>query len=230
MLPYALLEACVKAWPKRPEVAKGACDAGFDVAEGGGNKCSVVIRLGPVVLDRVTWPGEAGDLDPAARRAHAAVRARRLHRMYYDGASAMKGPLRRAYQEDPGLTRYGVRAELFGGEVRGPRKLYDHHTTNAQMFSSRNMQMAQNLRIRAQNTYRLLRGEEIDPHKCLFIDPGMARLNQFLDQCALPIRKRAGGVGQWILDKSGGTDQSPDDFDGLSLAFARDSESGLKAR
>ena len=93
VLPYALLEVCVEMWDKRPRNPKGVCDAGFDVAEGGADKCAVVTRQGPNVLDCQLWPGVAGDLEPAAKRAHEEVRGYRLMRMYYDGAHAMQYPL-----------------------------------------------------------------------------------------------------------------------------------------
>ena len=231
VLPHALLKVCVAAWDMRPDESRGAYDAGFDVAEGGIDRCAVVVRHGPAVLDHLVWPGKAGDLEPAAKRAHEFVRGHRVMRFYYDAAHGMKGPLLRALKMRPGRSKYGVKAVGFGGAVAGASKMYDGYTTNAQMFALRNMQMAQTLRLKAQNTYRLHRdGEGVDPENCLFINPHMRDLNKFLDVLTQPIRSRAGGVGVWSLNKFGESTKSPDQFDALCLAFARDSERGISAR
>ena len=145
----------------------------------------------------------------------------------------MKGPLSRAQSDMPGQKQYAIRPVLFGGEVSGKEVLYDGKTTNEQEFRSRNIQMAMALRLRAQRTTRLMRGEEIDPMTCLFIDPNIPRLERHLDECTKPIRRNSTqGRAVWEMDKRGGdeTAKSPDVFDALCLAFARDSETGLRAR
>lgn len=232
ILPYMLLERCVDAFrngfaPKRGEIA--LCDFGMDVGEGGPDKCATVGRIGPTVYHVDMWPGEAGDLDPAARRAHSNTAGFDVWRIYYDGASAMRGPFMRVKKATGG--GWGVRPVAFGGEVMGKDMFYETKQRNAQVFARRNIQMAMDVRLRAQRTVQLVGGADVDPAACLFIDPSIPNLADFLKECSKPVRRRGPTTGKWELDKRGGEEESksPDRFDALCLAFSRGSEKGLKA-
>ena len=231
ILPYGILEKCVEAYRRglAPEPdGTMPIDFGFDIGEGGRDKCSTVGRVGPCVEHLDTWPGLAGDLDPAAERAHANTDGFEMWRMYYDASAAMRGPLIRA----GALDSYGVRPVGFGGEVMGKTVLFEARRTNQETFTSRNIQMAMALRLRANRTVALLNGRDVDPADCLFINPQLPRLKQFLDILTKPIRRLNPTTAKWELDKRGGdaNAKSPDEFDGLCLAFCRDSEYGLRAR
>ena len=125
-----------------------------------------------------------------------------------------------------------MQAVGFGGEVRGKKVLYEPNRTNENTFARRNIQMAMALRLRANNTVALMNGREgIDPLDCLFIRHDLPHLEAFLNVLTKPIRRIGPTTGKWELDKRGGDEaaKSPDEFDALSLAFARSSETGLRA-
>ena len=136
---------------------------------------------------------------------------------------------------------YALRGEWFGGEVRGKDVLLERGRpprSNDQVFRNRAIQMAHALRLRAQRTVRLLKGGDVDPHQCLFINPDciavgsiMRTLDAYLADLSTPIRRIPPGSGKWELDKRGGDEmaESPDPFDGTCLAFAGDSLLGLRA-
>ena len=229
VLTYEVLEKCVEAYEKKlhpPRENAPVCDVGFDIAEGGADKCATVIRVGPVVDSLDVWPGVAGDLSEAARRAHGNTQDYNVFRLYYDSSS----PMRREFTALN--VPYGVRPVSFGGEVTGKERLYEPRRTNEQTFTRRNIQLADAVRLRASRTVRLLKGDAIDPARCLFINPDLPRLDKFLSELAEPIRRLNPVSGKWELDKRGGDEnaESPDSFDALSLAFARDSDAGLVAR
>ena len=175
------------------------------------------------------WPGVAGDLSKAAERAHAntGIEEWNVLRAYYDASA----PMRREFNALS--VPYAIRPEFFGGEVKGKEVLYEMRQPNDLVFARRNIQMADALRLRANRSVRLLRGDKtIDPATCLFIRPDIPNLEGFLTDLTQPIRRRNPTRGKWELDKRGGDEnaESPDKFDGACLAFARDSENGLKAR
>ena len=202
-------------------------DAGLDLAEGGRDLCSLVIRRGPVIEYVDAWPGVTGDLSEAARRAHEAAADWDAYRLYYDASSPIRTEFLRL---DP---LYVVRPINFGGEVGGADIAYESRRPNGEVFARRNIQMADALRLRAFRTVRLLQGaQDVDPLKCLFIRADIPRLELFLSQLAGPIRRVNPTSGKWELDKRGGDEnaKSPDRFDAACLSFARDSDGGLHAR
>ena len=206
------------------------CDFGFDIAEGGRDKCATVGRIGPTVRHFDEWPGILGDLDPAALRAHQNTDGFDVYRMYYDGAQSMRGPLMRA--QDTDNRQYAIRAVLFGGKVGGEDVIYERGRKNKDVFARRNIQMGMAARLRALRTVRLLAGDaEVDPIDCLFIRDDLPRLEQFLAACSQPVRRRSPTTGKWEIDKRGaeGDGDSPDPFDAFCLSYARDSETGLRA-
>lgn len=229
ILPYSMLQKCVEAYKHRPEISSlGVCDFGFDIAEGGRDKCCTVGRIGPCVEHVDLWPGTSGDMYPAAVRATNNMREfpSQVHRVYYDAGSPMKGPL---LMQNP---TWGVKAINFGGKVGGPRRAYETGRSNDTVFSRRNIQMAQALRLRAMNSVRLVAGEDVPAENCLMFNPNLPNLEAMLSECTKPIRRANPTTGLWEMDKRGDDAQakSPDRFDALCLAFARDSESGLRAR
>ena len=231
VLTYGVLRECIEAYergyaPTAQEVP--LVDVGLDLAYGGKDKCALVIRRGPIIEKIDRWPGRAGYLTPAIARAHHHVLPYQPYTVYYDagGGDSVKGEFERLgadYQKVP----IG-----FGGEVKGKLMNYEPRYTNEQTFRARNIQMAYALRLRANRTVKLLRGVEgIDPLRCLFIRPDLPELEDFMSELCRPKKRISPLNGKIELDKRGGDEaaKSPDYFDATCLAFARDSESGLRS-
>ena len=90
---------------------------------------------------------------------------------------------------------------------------------NKDVFARLNIQMATAVRLRMQRTMQLLRGEAVDPYRCLFIDPAaiapgcrVTNMESYLSSLTGPIRRIPPGSGKWELDKRGGDEnaESPD--------------------
>ena len=205
-------------------------DAGFDVAFGGADKCAIVIRQGPIIDYLDKWPGVTGYLEPAVTRAHEAIERYYTSRCYYDatGGDAVRGEFARL---DPGYT---LRPINFGGEVGGPTKYYEPRRPNGEVFARRNIQMGYALRLRANRTVRLLadKDADVDPLECLFIRDDLPGVEDFMAEMSWPIKRTNPLTGKIEIDKRGGDEaaKSPDGFDAACLAFARDSDNGLRAR
>ena len=82
----------------------------------GWDKCAQVIRRGPVVEFIDLWPGVAGDLSVAARRAQANIETQGvdIDRLYYDASS----PMRREFLAIDAVD-YPTWPVNFGGGGRG---------------------------------------------------------------------------------------------------------------
>ena len=230
VLPYQMVEACRQAFIKGLAPAQGghATIAGLDLAEGGADKCALVIVTGPLIKYIDVWPGVTGDLHQAAVRAHEACVQHGVARLYYDASSPIRSEFIRLGAS------YQVRPCNFGGAVGGPDVIYERGRParmNKDVFARLNIQMATAVRLRMQRTMQLLRGEDVDPYRCCFIDPQaiapgcrVTNMESYLSSLTGPIRRIPPGSGKWELDKRGGDEaaESPDDFDGTCLAFRAD--------
>ena len=108
--------------------------------------------------------------------------------------------------------RYAAYPEQFGGEIKGPNTAYSYRTTNKQFFHRRNAQLAWAVRLRAQRTRQLLRGDAVDPNGCLFIDPGVGRLEEYLAQLSQPVWDE-NTTGKVAIMKHDEDEPSPDLYD-----------------
>ena len=92
-------------------------------------------------------------------RAHEACANWGVYREYYDASSPIRTDFLRL---DP---EYSVLPINFGGEVGGKEKMYEARRPNGEVFASRNIQMADALRLRANRTVRLLGqgAQDVDP-------------------------------------------------------------------
>ena len=233
ILPYMLLQCCIDAWEKRPTItSRMRADMGVDIATVGKDLCCAVVRTGPIVHDIVTWKG-GNDLNVTAqksieifKRVCKEQKIPRPHRIFYDASHSMEGGYKSV---KPKFAPH--EAVRFGGSPSGENQYWDDYTKNGEIFDKRNIQMGMALRLRATRTERLLEGaSNVDPNMCLFINPQIKHLSRILGVLTKPIR-RVNTSGKWEIDKRGGDEnaKSPDEFDGLSLAFAHDSMYGLRA-
>ena len=249
VLAYSVLEACLEAYKKGlhlPDEDYSPIDGGLDIADAGKDSNALVIRRGPIIEFVDAWPAaKPGFLTPTAQRADRSLREWDTWQLYYDtgGVGApMLGELWRA-SEDSEKAGYDVQYRFvgvgFGDAVAGKNTMFSPGKTNGMFFARRNIQMAWSVRLRANNTVKLLEGEDVDREDCLFINPEIEDLEDYLAELTQPIWRDNPTTGKTEIDKRGRTamgerlqetDKSPDKFDGTILAFARDSEDGLRAQ
>ena len=234
VLPYHLLEACVRAYKEglHRGATKFPAHAGLDIADGGADRNAWVGRRGPCIEHVKAWHSDRpGYLMPTARRADDLMREYDLSRIYYD-TGGVGAPIRESFHrlDEEREYAYSARPVAFGGAVGGPKRQYSYRRTNEEAFARRNAQLAFAVRLRALRTVKLMEGDDVDPDKCLFINPNIPGLEQYLAQLTQP---------QWYdnpinekitIDKRGELEgDSPDEYDATVLAFARDSEEGLSS-
>lgn len=226
-LPYALLQDCIDAWSKRPKHIPGRSDSGFDVADTGVDKNAYVNRKGPCLNHAEEW--RAKTVTESTLRVHGLALDHNAHVVCYD-RQAVGAEARRTFADldAEGKRTYRVVPEQFGAEVKGKARRYSFKTKNEDMFLRRNSQMAWTLRLRANNTRRLMHGEKVDPMLCLFINPEIPRIERLLTQLCQP-KWEFSQTGRIQTLKKDEKELSPDLFDATCLAFSQDSRYGLKA-
>ena len=224
VLPYSLIEQCVDAFRKGKHPGMGGyVEMGLDIADTGNDQNAMVTRCGPTILHAEEW--RSAFIGDTARRAHAYAKREGIGRVNYDVGGIGAGI--RSYFNEFENRPYATVPVNFGGAVMGAERRYTYRTTNAEHFLRRNSQLAFALRMRAMNTQRLIAGDDIDPHKCLFISTAIPNLSRFLAQLSQPEWDDS-QTGKVMILKQDEDEPSPDLYDAAVLAFAQDSVRGLR--
>ena len=227
VLPYDLIERCIgahKVLGYEPP-SQGFKHSGLDVADTGPDRNSWAFRNQALLSNLEVWDGM--DTYETAVVAHNHNELHRVSKMYFDGTGVGSGI--RAYMNHHKRRRaYAARPVNFGGKVKNPQRPFTHSITNEEMFQSRNSQLGWALRIRAENTNRAVRKEAgVNLKDCLFIAEDIEDMDNFLIQLSQPewtVNRR----GRMVIEKRPENAPSPDKYDASILAFAHDSDYGLK--
>ena len=131
------------------------------------------------------------------------------------------------FLERSNILTFKRRGINFGGEVEGKDRMFMQNRTNGEFFANQGTQMAWNLRMRAKNTERLLEGESVDPRVCLFINPDMNLMGEYMTQLTRP-RWVEDSRARVRVDKDPEDEGSPDMYDATALTFAYDIRDGLR--
>ena len=219
VLSYALVRECMDAW--FPKAAEGGVQVGFDVADEGRDHCCVVARKGPVVIAIDRWSGKGKTIGYSTRKAVEFALEHFATHFYYD-AGGLGAGVRDHVTDVP----FEVEGIHFNGEVGGKKRMYLPGRSNGDTFKDRGMQMAWNLRMRADRTRERLAGEPgINAEDCLFLDPDLPFVTDFLAELTRPTWDDSSGKKR--LKKKQPKERSPDRWDATELAFAGDSKYGL---
>ena len=221
------LEAMRKAWPALDGV-EGPINAGWDVADAGGDMNALAIRNGPRLVHLEAWQAKRPQtVADSARRVVSRCREHGVEHLYYDAGGVGAAATSSLSEMRPAFKVEGIHA---GGPVCGADTPFDETSTNRQLFSNRYAQLAWTLRIRADNSRRLLNGEDVDPTRCIAITPdAWAGGPPLPPQLLQPVF--AEPAGRIRINKHGDDGgPSPDLFDALAIAFSRDSRLGIRSR
>ena len=216
------LDKCVNAYPNyRHMIDDYHPEVGLDVADMGEDMNAMTTRFGPLVTNYRQWHGGESVSD-TARIADAHCNQIGASDLAYDASGVGTGV--RSALKEMGRRGYFINDERFGGKVKGEDLVFRNNAKNKDMFMRRNSQMAWNIRLRVENTIKLLDGGDVNPDLCLFINPEVAT-PAYIDVLNQPTWDDT--TGKIRIRKAAQGERSPDAFDSLVLAFARDSQYGL---
>ena len=228
VLPFATLEACVKAHAKglAPNANGFIQEAGLDVADRGLDRNALAHRAGPVVVHIERW--SAAHQGETFQRFHNYCHDNGIQRAYFDAGGLGTG-MQNYFREHADRRNYQVRSVMFGSAVRGKKRNFTPRVTNEMKFGRYAGQLGFAVRLRAMKTERLLAGDGVNPGDCLFINHRMPLLESVLAELSRPEWSDTGVTGKVEIDKAPDDEASPDRYDALVLAFGKDSEGGLRS-
>lgn len=232
VLPYALLEACVDAWERRPKPRGAHSVAGLDVSDTGADKNALCHRSGPELYRMDLWRGsESFTTSETARRAAMRAESDGVSRFMYDAGgpgAGVRGPLREKSRP------FSITGCQFGGSVQAPDVDFisgRSPKTQKEYFANWASQAGWAVRIRAEKTKRLVAGEEVNPDDCLFINPQIPNLPDILAELAQPEWDDASGklrIKKQPREPGEAEPPSPDAYDATVLAFSTDARRGIR--
>ena len=237
VLSYAQVEACVSAYEeglhedcsKYPEVV------GLDLSADGksvNDWTATVLRRGPVLEKGHRW--KARSQAHTYKLVEERFASKDTNELAYDATGIGSGFGEFAYEMRENLPtqyQYKVSAVKFGELPFNEKAKFSQSHTQKSFFERKNIQMAWALRIRANKTERLLKGDtRIDPNDCLFINPdGFGRQIDILKtELSQPLYEETSAF-KIRLDKKGEQKNSPDMFDAACLTMVPDCRRGLRA-
>jgi phage terminase large subunit len=188
------LEAAIDAHITLGFAAEGAKRIGFDVADGGADKCANVFAHGSVVSWADEWKAKEDELLKSCERTYNAARDRDAS-VNYDsiGVGATSGAkfqeINDAMLASGSLFRLSYRKFNAGGEIHEPDAMYQPKVTNRDMFSNIKAQAWWMVADRFRNTYNAVKnGEKFSPDKLISITSDCPMLEKLMDELSTPKR------------------------------------------
>lgn len=162
---------------------------GFDVADGGVDKCTMLESIGPVVFWADIWKAQEDELMKSCKRVYNKA----LNcgaKVVYDsiGVGATVGSKFSEINEELGNN---VEYEKFnaGGAVESPDDIYSGLTANKDMFLNLKAQTWWTVADRFRNTYNAIRnGQQFPDDQLISIDSSCPFLDQLIDELSTPKR------------------------------------------
>lgn len=209
---------------------------GYDVADGGKDKCAMVYAHGPLASWADLWKAGEHESMKSATRVWNAAGQRDAQVIYDDiGVGAPVGSnfnILNAPDPITGVVTHRIQHRGFnaGGAVYRPDSMYANtRKSNKDMFANLKAQAWWGVADRFRNTFNAVRnGKMCDPADMIFIDGDMPFLSQLIDELSTPKRDydNAGRVkveSKKDLAKPnriGGPRPSPNLADAFICAFA----------
>lgn len=209
----------------------GSSRVGFDVADGGKDKCALIHSRGPLADWSDQWKATEDELLKSATRARAAA-VERDAELVYDSIGVGAGVGAKVNElNTPAETVKHIGFNAGGGVIRPDAVYARSHPAkkNKDMFANAKAQAWWSVADRLRNTYNAVKkGAECDPSDMIFISSDIANLSLLVDELCTPKRDfdNAGKVmveSKKQLAKSnreGGAQPSPNLADAFIMAFA----------
>lgn len=223
VIPLHWLKQCLGAHLKLGLAAGGFDYVGFDIADTGKDHSSIVHRTGALI--RYAEEFDNRYISDAVDKVNGYCKGKNIIRVHYDAAgvgSGAKGDFNRIDRS------YIAETFLGAAKVQGYDRVFTDGISNGQYFRNLKAQAWWNIRLRVENTLRLLDGEKIDPNKCLFISENIINVDKLMLELSQATYKH--DDSKLIVDKQPDKQDSPNIGDAVVLSFAHDLKKGLRTR
>lgn len=223
VIPLNWLRKCIAAHKKLNYTPYAFKYMGLDFADGGVDKSALAVRHGAVLLHAHEF--DKPFINQSVEYADGFAHQYDIVRMHFDaigiGAGA-KGDFNRLNRN------YTAEPHIGSASPNGKDSKFTDSMTNGQFFRNLKAQSWWNMRLKVENTLRLLDGDKIDPATCFFIDNNIENLDKILLELSQAVYEHEDG--KLMVNKAPDNKRSPNLADAIVMSFAHDARKGLKAR
>ena len=231
LIPSAWVQAAIYAHLKIP-ASDSKRIAGLDVADEGDDKNACSIRAGIVLIASDEWSGKGSDIFATAERAALMCDLHATKQLRYDADGlgvGLRGDFRIINSRD---SRKNAKIEV--AEHQGSAAVVDPEAfviepdvknghagrKNVDFFANYKAQSWWALRVRFENTYKLLtKGIACDPAKCISISKDLKDLSKITQELSQPTYS-INSSGKIVVDKKPDGTKSPNFADSIVIAYA----------
>ena len=227
VIPLAWLKKCIDVHLalNLPQAFKYV---GLDFADGGQDKSAIALREGALLLEAFELD-KKDFINQTVAQADSYAKMHEVTRVHFDsigiGAGA-KGDFNRVTDR-----HYIAQPHIGSAQPFGFDSKFTDNMTNGQFFRNLKAQAWWNIRLKVENTLRLLDGNTtINPLSCFFISGKIPdkQLDKLLMELSQASYKHEDG--KLMVDKAPDDQASPNMADAVVMAYIHDARNGLKAR
>lgn len=226
LIPSVWVQAAIDAHLKLNKEPTGDRISGLDVADEGRDKNSMAGRHG-IVLDHLsTWSGRGDDIFFTTQKAMDICLENKYLTLYYDAdglGAGVRGDARviNENQREKGWDEVNVEPFRGSASVHDPEGEIVEKRLNKDFFANLKAQSWWYLRLRFQNTYRALNGQEYDSDMLISlssqdIDPN--EMTQLVMELSQPTYMK-NGVGKILVNKQPDGAISPNRADAVMICY-----------
>ncbi|MDH0030330.1 MULTISPECIES: terminase [unclassified Acinetobacter] len=226
LIPNVWVQAAIDAHIKLRIEPTGDRIAGLDVADEGKDKNSLAGRHGILLNSLSTWSGRGDDIFYTTQKAMDHCIEGKYLTLYYDAdglGAGVRGDARviNEQQRSKGWDEVNVEPFRGSGAVNDPDGEIVEKRTNKDFFANLKAQSWWYLRLRFQNTYRALNGQEYDPDMLISLssrDIDQNEMTQLVMELSQPTYTK-NGVGKILVNKQPDGAISPNRADAVMICY-----------
>lgn len=225
VIPSQWIQSAIDAHIKLGIDVTGIKRAGWDVADEGGDNNAFCGRNGSLLESLIEWSGVNGDILQSTHKVFNLCDQHKYPEFIYDAdglGAAARGDSNLINEQRWNANGHKLAVTAFRGSasVLEPTKEYIEGRTNQDYFANCKSQAWWGLRMRFQNTHRLINGDkEVDRDNLIFLPSTLPLLNKLTSELSQPTFA-LNTAGKILINKKPDGTKSPNLADAVMICFS----------
>lgn len=224
VIPYVWVNAAIDALEKLGIEPSGKTEGALDVADEGKDLNAMCIRKGINIVAIKSWSGKNSDTLYTVQNAFSFADEHNCSNFVYDAdgiGALVRGDARMINERRVSQHQIELAISPYrgSGAVLQPDSQMIKGRKNKDYFVNRKAQSWWSLRLRFQNTFRAINGEEFDKDELISISSKLPELPNLMRELSQPTYTE-NSAGKLLIDKAPDGTKSPNLADAVMMAFS----------